>query len=203
MAVQVLTRESVTQTTEAQKITPEEYLLLERQSETRSEYKNGVISPMTGASLKHNLLVASLIGLLYRVVGKKECIILPSDMRVRVGSTNDYTYPDVVVVCETPLLEDSYNDTLLNPCVIFEVLSPTTERYDRGDKFTKYRTIPSLTDYLLVSQEKAQLEHYVRQPDNKWLLSEYSGLEESAMIESLGCALPIAEVYEKIDVSSQ
>ena len=203
MAVQALTKEKVTKATRAQKITPEEYLFLERQSDARHEYKNGAMSPMTGATLKHNLLVVSLIGLLYRLVGKQQWTVLPSDMRVRIGSTSDYTYPDVVVVCETPLLEDSYNDTLLNPCVIFEVLSPTTERYDRGDKFAKYRTIDSLTDYLLVSQEKAQIEHYVRQPDNKWLLSEHIGLSESVTIETLDCQLSLAEVYEKIDLKAE
>ncbi len=114
-----------------------------------------------------------------------------------------YTYPDVVVVCGKPQLEGDERDILLNPIVIVEVLSPSTESYDRGTKFEHYRTIDTLSDYLLVAQDKIHIEHYVRQSDRSWLFSEYKSAEEKIQIASIGCELSVAEVYEKVEFESQ
>jgi Uma2 family endonuclease len=124
-------------------------------------------------------------------------------MRVKVNATGLYTYPDVVVVCGKPQLEDDERDILLNPIVIVEVLSPSTEGYDRGTKFEHYRTIDSLSDYLLVAQDKIHVEHYVRQSDRSWLFSEFKSFKDKFQIQSINCELSLDEIYEKVELESQ
>lgn len=179
-------------------ITAADYLALERQAETKSEYLNGYIYAMSGASLKHNRIVASLATVLGTQLRRKPCEPFFGDMRVKVSPTGLYTYPDVVVVCGEPRFEDDQLDTLLNPKVIIQVLSDSTAAYDRGDKFVHYRTLESLTDDLLVAQHQPFIEHFQRQPDGSWLYSAAQGLEAELDIPTIGCVLRLAEVYERV-----
>ncbi len=133
-------------------LTPEEYLAIERRSETRNEYLDGEMVAMTGGSRNHNLIVMNIGRELSLQLKKRPCEVYASDQRVRIPATGLYTYPDVVVVCAEPRFEDEELETLLNPTLLIEVLSPTTEAYDRGKKFEHYQTIPSLSEYLLVSR---------------------------------------------------
>ena len=130
------------------------------------------------------------------------CELYPVDMRVRIPATGLYTYPDVVVVCGEPQFEDDHVDTLLNPIVLIEVLSPSTERSDRGEKFTRYRMLESLQEYVLVSQDKPQVECFFRQPDGGWLLMPYSGLDAVAKLRSLDVELPLSEIYAGVTFPS-
>lgn len=179
-------------------ITSADYLALERKAETKSEYLNGHIYAMSGSSLKHNRIVASLAVTLGAQLRRKPCEPFFGDMRVKVNPTGLYTYPDVVVVCGEPRLEDQVFDTLLNPTVIIEVLSDSTAAYDRGDKFAHYRTLESLTDYLLVAQDKPRIEHFSRQPNGQWLYSAADGADAQVEIATISCVLPLAEVYERV-----
>jgi Uma2 family endonuclease len=184
------------------RLTAQEYLERERAAEHRSEYWAGEMFAMAGASEAHNLIVTNVSGELRAQLKSRPCKTYSSDMRVKVEATGLYTYPDVVVVCGVARFEDDHRDTLLNPTVIVEVLSPSTEAYDRGEKFAHYRRIASLTDYLLAAQDKVRVEHFVRQPDDQWLLSEVSDLHASLAIVSIGCMLQLAEVYEKVDFAA-
>jgi Uma2 family endonuclease len=183
-------------------VTPEQYLAMERKAETKSEYWNGEIYAMAGASRSHSVIVANVIISIGSRLRGRPCTVYPSDMRVMVAPTKLYTYPDVSVVCGQSRFEDKREDSLLNPSVIVEVLSPSTEAYDRGEKFANYRAMESLTDYLLIAQDHPAIEHYVRQADDKWLLSTYRGLETVVTIESIGCQLSLADVYDKVDLPS-
>jgi len=179
-------------------ITPEEYLALERKAEYKSEYLNGEVFAMTGASRKHNLIAANMISLLNLQLREKPCEVYPSDMRVKITATGLYTYPDVVVVCGGPKFEDDYVDTLLNPTLIVEILSKTTERYDRIAKTGYYRTLDTLSEHLLVAQEEYRIEQYAKQPDGRWLLSEIRSLEGVVDLQSIGCLLALRDVYDKV-----
>lgn len=176
-------------------ITPEDYLKFERLSQEKHEYFNGEIFAMTGASEKHNLIAMSTSASLYAQLRKSPCKVYPSDMRVKIPRS--YTYPDVSVVCDTPKFEDKEFDTLLNPTVIIEVLSPSTEAYDRGGKFQSYRTLSSLQEYLLISQDSVRIEHYVRR-DHEWVFSDTTSLESVVMLPSINCSLALSDVYEKV-----
>ena len=180
-------------------LTPQEYLAQERQAETKSEYWRGEVYAMTGASRQHNLVVFNLAATLGPQLKRRPCEAYASDMRVKVARANLYTYPDVTVVCCKAEFEDLELDTLLNPTVIIEVLSPSTEAYDRSEKFGFYRGLESLSDYLLIAQSQPVIEHYTRQPDGAWRLATYQGLEAVAIIASSGCELRLADVYDKVE----
>jgi Uma2 family endonuclease len=184
-------------------LTPAEYLAIERKSEYKSEYIDGVIVAMTGASRKHNLISFNLAGEINRQLKGRPCEGYAGDMRVRVPSTRLYTYPDVVVVCGEPQFEDDQVDTLLNPTFIVEVLSKSTEIYDRGTKFSFYRTIETLDEYLLVAQNEYRVEHYVRQAEGRWLLSDYRSLEETIELTSIECEIALSEMYDKVALPSE
>src|SRR2546426_2804470 len=179
-------------------ISPQEYLRLERQAEYKSEYLNGEIFAMSGASRKHNLLTTNIRSSLNQQLRGRPCEVYASEMRVKVNATGLYTYPDVVVVCGEPRLEDEYFDTLLNPTVLIEVLSKSTERYDRIAKSSYYRTLDSLAEHLLVAQDEIRLEQYSRQPDGQWLLLDYRTLSDVAELRSIGSSLRLRDVYEKV-----
>lgn len=181
------------------RMTPEEYLEAERAAETKSEYFAGEVFAMAGAGESHNLVVANLIVSLGTQLRKRPCRVYPSDLRVLVSETGLYTYPDVVVVCGEPRFLDEKRDTLLNPTLLVEVLSDATEAYDRGKKFEHYRRIDSLQEYVLVSPTEPRVERFLRQEGGTWLFSEAAGLEATADLPSIGCALPLAEVYEKVE----
>lgn len=182
--------------------TPEEYLALERKAETKSEYINGEIYAMAGASREHNYIAGDLFGELRSQLRGRNCKLFMSDMRVRVKPTGLYTYPDVVVVCGRPRFDDSQVDVLLNPTVIFEVLSDSTEAYDRGAKFAHYRYLDSLKEYVLVAQDRMQVDHYARM-GNQWLLTAYSRPEETLELPSIECSIPLAEIYAQVELSAQ
>jgi Uma2 family endonuclease len=181
------------------KLTPEEYLADERKAEYKSEYFAGEVFAMSGASRRHNLIVSNIVRELSSQLRGRPCEVYASDMRVKVSPTGLYTYPDVIVVCGEARFEDGYVDTLLNPTVVIEVLSESTEAYDRGRKFEHYRTVVSLSDYLLVAQDKPRIEHYARQPERRWLLSETNHLADTISIVSIQCDLALAEVYDKVE----
>lgn len=182
-------------------ISPTDYLTYERQAETKSEYWAGEIYAMSGASARHNIISLN-VGAEFRtqLKSRRSCTVYPSDMRVKVEATGLYTYPDVVVVCGRPQFEDSVRDTLLNPTVLVEVLSNSTERYDRGAKFQHYRQLASLAEYLLIAQNEYRIEHYLRQPDQQWLLTEATDLQRAISLPSIECTLALAEVYDKVEL---
>lgn len=183
------------------RITPEEYLALERKSPLKSEYFNGEIFAMGGASPSHALIVTNIVSELRGQLKKRPCLVYSTDLRVKVAPTGLYTYPDVVVVCGKALFDDDQKDTLLNPTLIVEVLSESTKDYDRGGKFEHYRTVESFKEYVLVAQDKHHVEHFVRQPDRRWLLSETNRIEDTLDLTSIGCHLALAEVYDKVEMS--
>ena len=180
-------------------LTPEEYLAIERAAETKSEYFRGEVYAMAGASPRHTLIAANVVALLVGGLKKRSCTVHGSDLRLKVPVTGLYSYADVTVVCGKPQFEDRQQDVLLNPTVVFEILSRSTEAYDRGEKFENYRTLESLTDYILISQHRPAVEHFTRQPDETWLLRSYAGLEVVLSIPSIGCELPLAEIYDKVE----
>ncbi|HKP71978.1 MAG TPA: Uma2 family endonuclease [Pyrinomonadaceae bacterium] len=183
-------------------LTPEEYLAHERKAEYKNEYFDGAIYAMTGASREHNLIDTNIIGELRQRLKGKPCEVYPSDMRIRIPSVGLYTYPDAVVVCGEPKFEDAHVDTLLNPTLVVEVLSPSTESYDRGKKFGYYRSIESLAEYLLVAQDEHKVEQYVRQPDGRWLLSDIRTPEGVVELVSVPAALPLREIYDRVVLPS-
>ena len=183
-------------------LTEEEYVELERKADYKSEYYRGEMFAMAGAGEPHNLLAGNLFAILHPQLRRRTCRIYPSDMRVRVSATGLYTYPDVTVVCAEPQFADERKDTLLNPAFIAEVLSPSTEGYDRGRKFEHYRAIESLAEYLLVAQDRVHVDLYTRQQDGRWILSEASRLEDTLELPSIGCRLALADLYEKVDLTA-
>jgi len=174
-----------------------EYLALERSALFKSEFHDGQIYAMTGASRKHNLVTVNIARELSAQLKKRPCEAYINDMRVKAAEARSYHYPDIAVVCGSPQFEDAHVDTLLNPTVLIEVLSPSTEAYDRGGKFAHYRKIASLNEYLLVTQDQPIIERYQRQGD-VWILSEAEGLDASVSLESIGCILSLREVYDKV-----
>ena len=181
-------------------LTPEEYLTKERKASTKSEYRNGQIYAMPGASHEHNVIMGNTFAELHIQLRDRTCIVYPSDMRVKISSTGRYTYPDVVVVCDEPQFEDSHFDTLLNPTVLIEVLSPSTAAYDRGDKFAAYQKLDSLCEYVLISQDRVCVEHYLRQ-DQEWDLTEFRSLNDVFHLVSIDCELALQAIYAKVQFS--
>ena len=182
-------------------LTPEEYLAFERKATTKHEYLNGQIVAMSGASFAHNFLTMNTANQLYNQLIGGECQVATSDMRVKVTQIDSYFYPDVVVVCGEPRAEDDTFDTLLNPTVVVEVLSPSTEVYDKGEKFEHYQQIASLKEYVLISQDKIRVEHYRRQ-ETEWLQTEFQGLEDVLYLLSIGCELRLQDIYRRVEVAS-
>ena len=177
--------------------TAEEYLSLERSASSKSEFHDGQLFAMTGASREHNLITVNIAGELRGQLKTRPCEAYINDMRVKAAEARSYHYPDIVVVCGTPQFEDAQVDTLLNPTLLIEVLSPSTDAYDRGGKFAHYRKIPTVREYLLVTQDQPSIERYLRQGD-VWILSEAVGLEASVPLESIDCVLSLREVYDKV-----
>lgn len=180
------------------KWTQEKYLNFERESEEKHEYLNGEIVALAGASPNHNQILGNTLASLHTQLRTGPCIVYPSDMRLKVTKTGLYTYPDISVVCGSPQFDDESNDSLLNPTVLIEVLSPSTENYDRGKKFRHYRTIVSLHEYILIAQDNIEIEQFVRQADGNWLLHEISQSEASLELPSIGCILRAEDIYLKV-----
>jgi Uma2 family endonuclease len=179
----------------------EEWLEGERFAlEGRSEFVDGEVFAMTGASLAHNAIVSNIIREISIQMRGRPCQVYANDLKVLIRTANAAKYPDLVALCGAPELLDDRRDVLLNPGLIVEVLSDSTEAYDRGDKFALYRQIPSLREYLLVSQNRIGVELYSRGTDNHWTLTDYTGLTDQVRLASVDCALALAEVYDKLDV---
>ena len=183
--------------------TPEEYVLLEDQAEYKSQYVAGEIFAMAGAQPEHVAITTRLVASLYSRFRGRPCEVYASDMRVRVSPGELWTYPDVTALCGEPRFDRSTGPaTLLNPQAIFEVLSPSTESFDRGDKFTRYRKLESLTDYILVAADRMQVEHHARQLDGSWTLRTFDQSSQALSFASLDCELPLAEIYERVNLSA-
>jgi Uma2 family endonuclease len=180
--------------------TPDDYLSMERHAPSKSEYRVGEIFAMPGDSRWHILIVANVLRGFRRQLNSRSCTTYPSDMRVKVSLTGLYTYPDVTVVYDEAQFEDDQEDTLLNPRLIVEVLSKSTQDYDRGEKFEHYRKLESLREYVLIAQEKCHVEHFVRQPDDRWLLSETDNIQDTIQLLSINCSLALAEIYDQVDI---
>lgn len=179
-------------------ISPQEYLALEKQAVYKSEYIAGTIVAMSGASREHNLIVTNIVISLGQQLRGRPCEVYANDMRVKMPASNLYVYPDVVVVCGTPQFEDSDLDTLLNPTLVIEVLSHSTEFRDRGVKAQGYRRIDSLAAYLLIAQDRCRVEQYIRQADTHWSLVDFAALTETVTLDALHCTLALQEVYDRV-----
>ena len=181
-------------------LSPEDYLAFERQAETKHEDVGGEVFAMAGASERHNLIVAHLVSELDVQMRGRPCRVYPSDLRVAASPDGPFYYPDVVAVCEQPRFLDTERDTLLNPAVLIEVLSPSTEAFDRGLKFAHYRAIDSLQEVVFVAQDAVRVEHFMRRPGGQWLLSDRSSLDAAVELPSIACRLDLARVYDKVEI---
>jgi Uma2 family endonuclease len=178
--------------------TAAEYLRRERVASEKSEFVNGRIYAMAGASRTHNLIVGNTFAELRAQIRGRGCEAYVNDMRVKVSRTGLYTYPDVAALCGEPKFEDEHIDILLNPSVVIEVLSPSTESYDRGEKFAHYRRLDSLHEYILIAQGTRRVEHYRREGDH-WMLTEISDPDGDLTIASLNCVLKLRDIYDRVD----
>lgn len=179
--------------------TEEEYLDLERKAKYKSEFIEGQIYAMAGASPTHALITVNVTVALGLHLRGNPCRVYSNDLKVRIGRAGNYYYPDLTVVCGQLQYHDEHQDVLLNPTIIVEVLSPSTEADDRGRKWIQYQQIESLTDYIMVSQNEPFIEHYSRQADGGWHYESCSELGEAITIHSIHCPLSLADVYEKVD----
>ena len=180
--------------------TLEEYFELERKSEEKYEYFNSEVFCMSGVKRNHSLATGNIFNSLKNALGTRGCEIHASDMRVKTPSMPPYRYPEVVVACHRAQFEEIGGlDVLVNPVLIVEVLSPSTEAFDRGDKFTYYKSIPSFREYLLVAQHRPHVTHYFKQPDGKWSYEELNDLGDAVDLSSVDCALSLAEIYREVE----
>ena len=177
--------------------TPEEYLVSERKATVKSEYINGEILAMSGASLAHTRITADIVTELNNQLRGGECEVISNGMRVKTGPKGAYFYPDVVVFCGEPEVEDNVFDTLLNSTLVIEVLSPSTEVYDRGEKFRHYQELTSLREYVLVSQDRVRVEQY-RLAKTQWVQTEFRAPEDVLPLVSIGCELSLRDIYRRV-----
>ncbi|MBI5030455.1 MAG: Uma2 family endonuclease [Chloroflexi bacterium] len=179
-------------------ITPEEYLALEEKADHKSEYYNGEIFAMSGASNNHNLITGNVHAALHQLLAKRPCRTYVSDMRLLTSPKGLYTYPDVMVVCGKIEFAPNRNDTVMNPSVLVEVLSDSTQAYDRGEKFALYRKIVTLQEYIMIDQNKPSVEHY-RREGHFWVLEALETMDAILTLPSIGCEIPLAVMYEKVE----
>jgi Uma2 family endonuclease len=180
-------------------LTPQEYLARERKAEFKSEYYRGEMFAMAGASWEHTLIKDNTAHAARNQLADGPCRVLTSDLRVKIDATGLYTYPDVIIVCNTPQFDDEMFDTLLNPRVLIEVLPDSTEEYDRGTKFKHYRQIPSLQEYVLIAQNEPRVERFVRQPNGDWLWTEFTDQTHPFTFGSIPVKLAFADIYRGVD----
>lgn len=178
-------------------LTPEEYLAWERKQPFKNEYHKGQIIAMSGASRSHNRITLDTATQLNIQLMNSECEVFASEMRVRTSPTISYYHPDVIVVCDEPRFEDDTFDTLLNPILVVEVLSPSTAAFDRGEKFEHYKQIASLQEYILVSQDRVHVERYQCQ-ETQWIHNTFQGLEDTLSLASIECTLPLCAIYRRV-----
>jgi len=181
-------------------MSPEEYLEFERSSDIRHEYLDGDLYAMAGESLSHSRVCTNLSGEVRQKLKGTTCEPLSPNMNVRTSNASLFAYPDLTIVCGEPLFHDTKKDVLINPKVIFEVLSPSTEKHDRTTKFMRYRMgNETLADYVLVSQDKPFVEHFTRQADGDWRYRSFNSLSDSFEIASVECTLSLAEIYDRVE----
>ena len=178
-------------------LTPEEYIASERKATLKSEYLNGEILAMSGASLAHARIITDIATELNTQLRGHGCEVITNDMRVKTGPKGAYFYPDVVAFCGEPQFEDNVFDTLLNPILVMEVLSPSTEAYDRGEKFAHYQELTSLREYILVSQDRIRVEQY-RRIKTQWVQTAFHGQEDVMPLVSIGCELRLQDIYRRV-----
>ena len=179
----------------------EQYLELDRQSERRYEYHDAQMFPIEAATINHGRIQGNLYAALRERFKNTPCEAFISSVRVSIPRHKKYTYPDLIVVCGQLELEDTYRDTLINPTALFEILSPSTAGFDRGEKFALYRSIASLKDYVMVSQDRVLIEHYRRENEQNWRLEAITELDATLRLESALAGVPLREIYEKVDVT--
>jgi Uma2 family endonuclease len=177
----------------------EGYLAAEREADVRHEYVDGQVFDMVGASENHNIIVANLTTFILTQMKGRPCLVYANDMKVRIDAENVCKYPDITALCGEREFLDDRRDVLLNPSLIIEVLSDSTEAYDRGEKFALYRRLPSLKDYILASQDRKRIELYTKQADGGWLLTEYNDDDDKIVLESIDCMLILRDVYDKVE----
>ena len=180
------------------RLTPQEYLALERKAEYKSEYFDGEVFATSGASRAHSLVVGNVVRTLGNQALGRDCNVYPSDLRVKIERTGKYVYPDVVITCGQEQFEDEELDTLLNPVLIVEVLSDSTEAYDRGKKFEHYQFIESLAEYVLIAQDHARVEQYAKQKDGTWAYSDSRSPADVVHLAAIGCEMVLEDVYAKV-----
>ena len=185
-------------TVETIRMSPEQYLVRERQASFKSEYYQGEVIAMAGASESHNLIVSNCIVTLGTQLRQRQCRVYPRDLRLRIPRTGLFTYPDLMIVCGEPQFEYDRRDVITNPIVLVEVLSNSTEAYDRGVKFEQYRTLESLKQYVLIAQDRVSLESYRRTEEGDWILSATGDLQHIHLLDSIECSLALADVYDKV-----
>ena len=179
--------------------TLEEYFELERKSEERFEFWDGEVFCMSGVSREHDQIESNLNFYLRAKLAGRKCRAFLANMRLKVPSAPPYRYADLSALCgEAEFEQIGGVDALINPALIVEVLSPSTEAYDRGDKFTRYKSIPGFNEYLLVAQHRPHITHFAKQPDGSWTYNEYNDLEATLRLSSLGCELGMSEVYQNV-----
>jgi Uma2 family endonuclease len=188
------------ETAPERRVTPAEYLAAEWASVQKHEYVRGHVYAMAGATPKHNLVCGNVIGALRDLLRARPCVVLPSDQHVYVEATELGTYPDATVLCGAPRNHRDFPRSVTNPTILVEVLSPSTEAYDRGAKFRHYRRLESLREYVLVATDGIAVDHYRREADGTWRLFAYSGRDATMRLESVDVAVPLAEIYEKIEL---
>jgi Uma2 family endonuclease len=180
-------------------MTPEQYLEADRAAEFKSEYYDGHMFAMAGGTQVHGIIILNTGAGVLQAARRRGCIVTPTEVRLRVSYTGLYTFPDIMVVCGESRFADDQKDTVLNPILIVEVLSPSTEAHDRGFKFAQYREVESLREYILVAQKEPRVERFQRQPTGQWILTEYKGLEATAHFETIDCGLPLTEIYADVN----
>ena len=180
------------------KLTVEEYLALDRASDSRLEYYDGEVFPMQAGTMAHSLLIANASLCLGERLRRTPCRVATASLRVRVTPAK-FVYPDALVFCGNPLLTDEQADTITNPKVIIEVLSPSTGGFDYSNKLAFYRNLASFEEYLLISQDRPHVDVFRKGPDGRWILNPYTGLDTTIVVESLGIQIPMAELYDRID----
>ena len=180
-----------------------EYFAFEHNQQEKHEYYEGAVYLQAGASVAHNLICANIIAALRPQLRGQRCQVYPSDIRIKIPQRRHYVYADVTIICAPVLLDEADPETVRNPKVIIEVLSPSTEDYDRGRKFQAYRRIPDLTEYLLVAQDSIRVEHFVRQTTTMWTMTEYIDLDAIIKLTSLQIVLPVRAIYEDLELDDE
>ncbi len=180
-------------------LTEAEYLTIERAAEFKSEFFEGEMFAMAGGTVQHSLIATNLAAEFRNRLKGSQCIPYNADLRIKIEATGLFTYPDLSVICGPVRFAPGTDDTVVNPAVLVEVLSDSTEAYDRGRKFEHYRQIPTLREYLLVSQKEPRIEQFIRQPEDRWLLTEAVGMEKQIEVPSLQTAISLAEIFANVD----